>query len=203
MNRPFILGVDLDGVCGDYITGLKTFIAADRGISPDELTDDVSWNCPEWGLTREEYEEYHLRAVQEHRLFLNMPIFRGASEALWELSNAGVWIRIITHRLFLSGFHAIVANDTVQWLDNFKIPYRDICFIGGKQDVGANLYIEDNPDQIIALRTNGFNVLCFEQPYNRDILGPKAANWEEAKEIVLEYFLQYERFHPKLPGLEE
>lgn len=120
MNRPFIAGVDLDGVCGDYITGLKTFIAADRGISPDELTDDVSWNCPEWGLTREEYEEYHLRAVQEHRLFLNMPIFRGASEALWELSNAGVWIRIITHRLFLSGFHAIVANDTVQWLDNSK-----------------------------------------------------------------------------------
>ncbi len=203
MDRRFILGVDLDGVCGDYITALKNFVAADRGISPSDLTDEISWNCPEWDLTETEYEEYHSRAVKEQRLFYTMPMMRGASQALWELSNAGLWIRIITHRLFMSGSHAVVASDTVQWLDNMKIPYWDICFIGGKQDVGANLYIEDNPDNITALRANDLPVLVFDQPYNRDMPGPRAANWEEAKEIVLESFRQYERFHPSLPGLDD
>ncbi len=201
MDRQFILGVDLDGVCGDYLGSLKKFIADDRGISPDELTDDVSWNCPEWDLTTEQYEDYHTRAITEQRLFLNMSMIRGASQALWELSNAGVWIRIITHRLFLSGSHAIVASDTVQWLDNVKIPYRDICFIGGKQDVGADLYIEDSPDNVLALRSGDLAVVVFDQPYNRELPGPRAANWDEARQIILDFLRHYELFHPSLPGL--
>ena len=203
MNRQFILGVDLDGVCGDYIAALKKFVADDRGIDPDELTDEVSWNCPEWGLTQEEYKDYHTRALKEQRLFLNMPMLPGASQALWELSDAGVWIRIITHRLFTSGSHAIAASDTVQWLDNVDIPYRDICFIGGKQDVGANLYIDDNPDIVAALRANDLSVVVFDQPYNRDLPGPRAATWEEAKQLVLDAFTLFDRYHPRLPGLDD
>lgn len=201
MDRQFILGVDLDGVCGDYLGSLKKFIADDRGISPDELTDEVSWNCPEWDLTTEQYEDYHTRAITEQRLFLNMSMIRGASQALWELSDAGVWIRIITHRLFLSGSHAIVASDTVQWLDNVKIPYRDICFIGGKQDVGADLYIEDSPDNVLALRAGDLAVVVFDQPYNRDLPGPRAKSWEEASQIVLDFLQHYKLYHPSLPGL--
>ena len=203
MNRQFVFGVDLDGVCGDYIAALKPFVAKELGLDPDDLTDEVTWNCPEWGITKEEYEDMHARALKEQRLFLHMPTYPEVSEALWELSDQGVWIRIITHRLFLSGSHALVASDTVQWLDNVKIPYRDICFIGGKQEVGADLYIEDNPANIDALRAYDKSVIVFDQPYNRHTSGPRVTNWQQAKEIALETLTQYKRFHTPLPGMED
>ena len=167
MDKQFILGVDLDGVCGDYLGPMKKFIAEDRGVHPDTLTDEVSWNCPEWELSREEFKSYHDRALKEARMFLNMPVMPGASEALWELSDAGIWIRVITHRLFMSGSHAIAASDTVQWLDNVNIPYRDICFIGGKQDVGANLYIDDSPNVVHSLQENDLPVIIFDHSSNK------------------------------------
>lgn len=201
MSRNFVLGVDLDGVCGDYASAFKKIVAQERGVPSEELTDEFTWNFPEWGITLDEFTELHSRAVKEKRLFLSLPVYRDASDVLWELSNAGIWIRIITHRLFYSGDHAIVTTDTVQWLDNMNIPYRDICFIGGKQDVGANLYIEDSPSNINAFRAHDCNVIVFDQPYNRDLAGPRARNWQEVKEIVLRAYSQYQEFHTPLPGM--
>ena len=40
----FVLGVDLDGVCGDYTAAFKAVVSAERGIDPATLTDDVSWD---------------------------------------------------------------------------------------------------------------------------------------------------------------
>ena len=65
------------------------------------------------------------------------PPIPGAAEALWRLSDAGVWIRIITHRLCVNWGHAIAVADTVEWLDRTGIPYRDICFLGRKPEVEA------------------------------------------------------------------
>ena len=107
MSRNFVLGVDLDGVCGDYAGAFKQVVAKELGVEPRELPDEYTWNFPEWGITREQYKELHTRSVKEARLFMNLPVYPGASEALWELSDAGIWIRIITHRLFYPGDHAV------------------------------------------------------------------------------------------------
>jgi hypothetical protein len=53
-DRPsepqFVLGVDLDGVCVDFYGKLRG-IAADWLERPiDELTTDVTYGLPEWGL---------------------------------------------------------------------------------------------------------------------------------------------------------
>ena len=34
----------------------------------------------------------------------------------WRLSDAGVWIRIITHRLYVNWGHQEAVSDTVAWL---------------------------------------------------------------------------------------
>ena len=44
------------------------------------------------------------------------------AESLWRLSDAGVWIRIITHRLYVNWGHAVAVADTVAWLDDTGIP---------------------------------------------------------------------------------
>ena len=126
-ERWFVLGVDLDGVCGDYTAAFRAVVAAERGIDPDSLPEERGWDFTEWGVDElGGFEHVHRTAVLDHRMFRDMPVVDGAAEALWRLSDAGVWIRIITHRLYVNWGHAVAVADTVEWLDHHAIPYRDI-----------------------------------------------------------------------------
>lgn len=185
MNQ-FVLGVDLDGVCGDHAEAFRRVVAAERGIDPADLAPQTTWDFTEWGLDREEFERLHRVAIVEHRMFRTMPAIAGAAEALWRLSDAGVWIRLITHRLYANWGHAIAVADTVDWLDANGIPYRDLCFLGDKPSVGADAYIDDAPHNAAALRAAGAEVLVFSQPYNQHVDGPRAEGWAEAEQWVLD-----------------
>jgi hypothetical protein len=92
-------------------------------------------------LSGDEFARIHRTAVLDRRMFRSMPLIDGAAEALWRLSDAGVWIRVITARLLFNGIHEASAADTAYWLDANNIPYRDLCFINTKPDVGADLYV--------------------------------------------------------------
>ncbi|HEY4377197.1 MAG TPA: hypothetical protein VGM93_08560, partial [Acidimicrobiales bacterium] len=85
---PFVLGVDLDGVCADYSTALRELLAADRGIPPADLGPQLSWDFREWGLDRQAFDDIHRRAVLDHHIFREMPAIAGCAEALWRLSDA-------------------------------------------------------------------------------------------------------------------
>ena len=186
MRTGFILGVDLDGVCGDHATAFRYVVAKERGVDPASIPDQQTWNFTEWGLDRTGFEELHRRAVLEHRMFRTMPVVAGCAEALWRLSDAGVSIRIITHRLYTNWGHSVAVSDTVEWLDANSIPYRDLCFMGEKTDVAADAYIDDAPHNVSALRAVGAPVLTFSQPYNLDVEGPRAEGWADAEQWVLD-----------------
>ncbi len=182
----FVLGVDLDGVCGDHAEAFRRVVADERGIDPHELPEQTTWDFTEWGLDRSEFERLHRVAIIEHRMFRTMPPIAGAADALWRLSDAGAWIRLITHRLYANWGHAVAVADTVEWLDEHRIPYRDLCFLGDKPSVGADAYIDDAPHNVSALRDAGAHVLVFSQPYNLDVDGPRADGWAEAEQWVLD-----------------
>jgi 5'(3')-deoxyribonucleotidase len=182
----FVLAVDLDGVCADHAEGFRAVVAAERGIDPSELPPQSTWNFHEWGLTDDDFDQLHRQAVLEHRMFRNLPPVEGAAAALWRLSDAGVWIRIVTHRLYANWGHAVAAADTVAWLDEVGIPYRDLCFLGRKPEVEADLYIEDAPHNVEELRAVGNEVVVFDQPYNRDLPGPRAGSWTEVEQLVVD-----------------
>ncbi|HEX7716966.1 MAG TPA: hypothetical protein VF416_06740 [Marmoricola sp.] len=181
----FVLGVDLDGVCADHATAFRRVVASDRGVEESTLPDQQSWDFVEWGLDRGEFERLHRVAVNEHRMFRTMPAVPGAAEALWRLSDAGVWIRLITHRLYANWNHAVAVADTVEWLDAHSIPYRDLCFLGDKPQVEADAYVDDAPHNVESLRGTGAPVIVFSQPYNASLDGPRAAGWAEVEEWVL------------------
>jgi 5'-nucleotidase len=184
-EQPIVLGVDLDGVCADYEAGFRAAVARQHGRDPDELQPQTRMDAySEWGLSFEEFETAHRRAVLEDRMFRHMPPLTGVSEALWELSDLGVWIRIITHRLIFNWAHEISAADTAAWLDQHRIPYRDLCFIGDKPNVGADLYVDDSPGNIVSLREAGRAAIVFDQPYNRHLAGPRATTWREVVALV-------------------
>lgn len=199
----FVLGVDLDGVCADYTTAFAQVVAEERDIDVSELTTDVSWDFAEWGLDRDEFLRLHRLGVQERHMFRDMPAMDGVADALWRLSDAGVWIRIITHRLVTNWGHAVIVSDTVEWLDTNRIPYRDLCFLGAKPEAQADTYIEDAPHNIASLRAGGNTVVVFDQPYNRDLDGPRASNWAEAEAVLASLVTQrVGTFEAQLPGVE-
>ena len=114
-----------------------------------------------------------------------------------------MWIRIITHRLYVNWGHQVAVSDTVEWLDRHQIPYRDICFLGAKPEVEADLYVDDAPHNVLALRAAGNRVVIFDQPYNRDLDGDRVRSWAEMEDVVA--FAAAQSGHSlqgPLPGLD-
>ena len=50
-ETPFVLGVDLDGVCADYTTAFREIAAQELGVDQSELPLKRSWDFSEWGLS--------------------------------------------------------------------------------------------------------------------------------------------------------
>ncbi|MEM8620032.1 MAG: hypothetical protein AAGF73_09945 [Actinomycetota bacterium] len=202
-GTSFTLGVDLDGVVADHTRRFRDILAEIRGIDPETLTLERSWDFGEWGLGPDEYAELHRVAVMEYDMFRTMEVIDGAADALWRLSDAGVWIRIITHRLYVNWGHEKAVADTAAWLDANRIPYRDLCFLGAKPEAEANAYIDDAPHNVEQLRAHGNVTIVFDQPYNRSLPGPRASTWVEVEAMVADLVARHGGgFESQLPGFD-
>ena len=183
-----IIGVDLDGVCSDFYGRMREIAAEwfERPLS--DLTTDVSYGLDEWGIQQpDQYESPHRFAVTQRQLFETSPMIPGARLYLRKLSDEGARIRIVTHRLFIHYFHNLAVSQTVDWLDRNGIPYWDLCFMKDKEQVGADIYVEDNPANITRLRGEGFHTICFGNSSNRDVAAPRAESWSEVYRLVHEH----------------
>lgn len=180
-----ILGVDLDGVCADFYGRMRE-IAAEWFERPvEDLSKDVSFGLTEWGVADEEqYASLHRFAVTQRELFTTTPMIPGARKHLRLLSDEGARIRIITHRLFLHYFHKVAVTQTIDWLDRSGIPYWDLCFMKQKEQVGADVYVDDSAANVVRLRTRGLYTICFANSTNREVADPRAKSWTEVYRLV-------------------
>jgi hypothetical protein len=100
-----------------------------------------------------------------------------------------VRIRIITHRLFIEQSHQLAVAQTVHWLDHHAVPYRDLCFMRDKGAVGADVYVDDSPDNISALRDDDDqDVIIFTNSTNVHMDADaehRAGNWPGLVDLVL------------------
>jgi beta-phosphoglucomutase-like phosphatase (HAD superfamily) len=188
-SSEFVFGVDLDGVVADFIQGLKPIAAEWLGVPVTALTDDVSYGFKEWNIGGDEaYNDLHRFALKERALFANLPLMDDAAPALRRISEQGVRIRIITHRLYIPWFHRQAVVQTLEWLERHGIPYWDLCFMAAKSSVDAHVYVEDSPRNIQALREAGKEVIVFCNSTNRTIPSPSALHWSEVERWVLEKY---------------
>lgn len=187
MLDDIIVGVDLDGVCADFYGRMREITAEWAECPLEDLPTEVSYGLPEWGVKLDRYDSLHRFAVLQRGLFETSPMIPGARKYLRRLSDEGARIRIITHRLFVFYFHKAAVSQTVDWLDHHGIPYVDLCFMKEKEQVGAEVYIEDSPHNVEALRRSGHHVICFGNSTNKHIAPPRAKSWAEAYELVHEY----------------
>lgn len=189
MNQPrFVLGVDLDGVCADFYGGLRPIAAEWLGVSLEDLSVEVSHGLAEWQIDRAPggYQALHRFAVTQRNLFRQLKPVDRAAVTLRTLSSHDIRIRVITNRLFIKYFHQEAVRQTIEWLDHYDIPYWDLCFMRNKAAVGADLYVEDSPDNIKQLRADGHSTVVFSNSTNRHLPGPRADSWEELEHLVLD-----------------
>jgi 5'(3')-deoxyribonucleotidase len=184
-GRNFVLGVDLDGVVADFYGGIRPIAAEWLGVPVETLTPFPSYGLEEWGLGAS-YDDLHRFAVTQRNLFRELVPMPGAAAALRRLSSRRIRIRIITHRLYIKYFHQEAVEQTVAWLDHHGIPYWDLCFMKDKAAVGAQLYVEDSPVNIEALRADGHPTIVFANSANRQVSGPRAESWEEVERLAVE-----------------
>lgn len=195
----FVLGVDLDGVCADFYGGLRPIAAEWLGVPESELPTDVSHGLKEWKLDAlGGYAALHRFAVTQRDLFRKLKPIEGAPAALRRLSSLNIRIRIITHRLFTSHFHVEAVSQTVEWLEHWGIPYRDLCLLEDKAAVGADLYVEDAPINIGRLRADGHRTIVFSNSTNRELAGPRAENWSDVERLVAEQLATW-----RVPGSKQ
>jgi len=183
--------------------GFRDVVADVLSRDLESLPIERSWNFAEWGIDQRDFDNLHEIAVNQRRMLRDLPMIDGAADALWRLSDAGVWIRVVTHRLYVNWGHAAAISDTVAWLDRHRIPYRDICFLGAKPEVEADCYIDDAPHNIDGLREAGNKVIVFDQPYNRDYAGLRAHDWDEAEGIVVDLAARLKgSVEMQMPGID-
>jgi 5'(3')-deoxyribonucleotidase len=199
----FVFGVDLDNCVANYSEAFWRYLCAFRGEAADDqpLLTDYSDHTP-WGLDPDEYLERHAAAVDDG-LFLTLNPYPGAVDALNELSEEGVRIRVVTARFLKPGQHRRVAADTADWLDRpgriglpvvpsdgsrQTIPYADLMFTTTKQAITCDAFIDDSPGNVDAMRQvmpEG-SVFVFDQAYNRHVAGPRVTGWEQVPDVVRE-----------------
>ena len=199
-----MLAVELDDVCADHRVAFRDIAAAWLGVDAAGLPLDHDPDLTAWNLSPLQAEALRRHAVVERRLYRDLDVVASAADVLWRLSDAGAWIRIVTHRLSVPFSHSVVVADTVGWLDDAAIPYRDLCFLGAKPQVEADLYLDAAADQAVALRRAGNPVVLFDRPWNRDLADPRAHGWAEVEDLVMEQLVAHSGVHgvqSRLPGL--
>jgi beta-phosphoglucomutase-like phosphatase (HAD superfamily) len=180
-----IIGVDLDGVCADFYARMREIAAEWFEREIGELPAAVSYELAEWGVeSPEQYASLHRFAVTQRALFETCKMIPGTRKYLRLLSDEGARIRIITHRLFIQYFHRAAVGQTIEWLDNHGIPYWDLCFMKAKDQVGADVYVEDSPGNIEHLRSRGLYTICFANSTNARVAEPRARSWREAYDLI-------------------
>lgn len=201
----FVLGVDLDGVCADFMRGLRRVAADWMEVDEDGLTLEPSVDYPEWGIQAAGgFDALYRFAVTRRDLFRIVPPVPGAALGLRRLFTAEqVRIRIITYRLYFEFFHRMAVEQTIEWLDHHDFPYWDLCFMKDKAAVGADLYIEDSASNIRDLRAAGKDVIAFITPQNRSagLEEPQAEDWAQVEDLVMRHVETWRETREATPSL--
>lgn len=184
-----ILCTDLDEVVFPYIETLRGAMI-EAGMTPPE-GEVASWSMSEsgWFGSTEEFKEFHGGEV-DRGFYAKLIPYEDASSVLNDLVHSGYWNSILTSRFVNPGQHRKVVSQTVEALDEGRIPYSALSFMDNKTLTLADAYIEDAPHNLIALHEAGRFIIRKEMKYNEGCPGIPVKNMTEAREVLRDRFGQ-------------
>lgn len=170
-----LIGLDIDGVLVDFQGGwLRTY---NRWFDRDLRIEDAT----EWGslvdLTHFQDEGAFFDWVKDVPGFwAGLEPIPGALGGVWQLKQAGHRLEYITHR------PEGAELDTYDWFGR-HVPaaaYSKPHFTKDKSKIPCQLYVDDAPKVIRALRAKGLPVIRYEHPWNEGVEATGVAHsWAE------------------------
>lgn len=166
-----LYGIDLDGVCFDFIGAFCDWLAdkADVSIPEDEEITSYYWYETIDGLDKETFwDEFH--KFGKAGGYRNLKLLPGAKEGLQSIIDAGHRVVYITNR------PDYAFEDTKAALEEHDFPFRnDLVFANGSKapiirEYGVNVFIDDSPRTIADICANtDARIYCRDYPFNRGI----------------------------------
>jgi len=173
----FVFGVDVDSVLVE-LTGPVLSLLNERFGTDFGLEDPVTQSGEGW-LLREEIRDFYWGLFHDEAFLAKAPPVSGCQEGMRCLRRLGR-IHIVTARL------PALFTSTAKWLETNGIPYDEIIFASDKVAVaaehGIGHFLEDTPEQALALAEAGVEVFLFDHPWNRLLEHPRVrrvAGWSE------------------------
>ncbi len=171
MNRKTIL-VDLDNVVYDWIHAVSVWLLSNGAVDYDSTqemnADYTAWKVWEsWGLSQGEFFRWWRLGIEAEVIYAQGRLIAGARDALWILSDMEWDIHIATSRLTKFGLHAQIARNTINWLHDANIPYRQLSLVEDKTVIRADAIVDDRADNMLL----GIHKKVFLFPANHNIGG--------------------------------
>ena len=147
MTRRPRIGIDVDGICADYVGGYLRSLAELCGIvrQPHEVT---GWDiAASLGLTRKQHGMVR-RAIRSPGWCYELPVLDGAKDGLRELSQLPVdWYFVTTP----DRGAATWRSDRAAWCgDVFGFPDREVIQVRDKTLAAVDYLTDDKPATVEA-----------------------------------------------------
>lgn len=181
------IGIDIDGV----IAHSQPVIIAKLNQHFDKnytLKDFVNFRPQKmFGINRRQLESFIMS--KELEIIEEVVPYPGAVKALREL-NESCLIHLVTAR------SPLYTAQTLAWLEAYEVPYSQIKLLGQHdkrsacQDLGVDLFIEDNRKNAVQVSSCGIPVLLMNATYNRGRLPDmvtRVFGWDDIKEYIASY----------------
>lgn len=175
------LGIDLDGVVADFVTGWTTLYNAEYAATIDPRDVDHWDAIPD--LTHFAHMGDFWRWASHldgGSLFSHLEPYAGAVDALRGLATRHSIVIVTTK----PGW---AIHDTFAWISKHRIPTREVHITEDKWMVDCDVYLDDGPhvlDDLVAHRPE--SVVCrYVRPWNEPVHGTiDVASWNEFIEVV-------------------
>ncbi len=130
----------------------------------------TGWNFEEeWDLLPKQFYNHFRQGVEAGYVWRAGTPIEGAVKGLWELDEAGYYIRLVTKRLVHKFNHATILKSTSEWLDRWNVPYHEIAVMGKHSSKGmfkADLAIDDNVKHIREYQKASIKAVLLDRPWN-------------------------------------
>jgi 5'(3')-deoxyribonucleotidase len=189
VQGPKIYGIDLDGVCFDFLNGFRVHLNTTLGCDLKE-EDILSyyWYEDSKEVSKEDFfREFHNYGREGG--YRSLAVLAGSLEALRQISARGHIIHYVTNRPKYS------RGDTSAALEQHKFPQREnLHFANGNKspiirELAIDTFIDDSPHTLaeIVVGTRA-DVYCRSYKYNEhldDTFMNRVASLQEMVEIEL------------------
>lgn len=189
-----IIGLDLDGTCGDYNRMLWNIGKELGTVTGDTYTPATTYDMVEdgWFASTPDFLATHKVLCERGGLAKLAPLEAGLNEAVKAMKAAGHTVKVVTARIMdnhSDDLNTQVAKDTHHWLSR-HIPSIDPADVivtdhrsKGKFDI--DIYIDDSPGQIRSLTGIGRKVIIRDQDYNQGIQGARVTSIAQAASLLV------------------